>query len=68
MYAMMMEQELTIEDVAKRLGISYRTAYKRIVEQRLIRARREGPAWRVRESDLQRYIESTYPDDRQEEK
>ena len=56
------ERELTIEDVAVRLGISYRTAWKRIVEQRLIRARQEGSRWRVSEADLRDYIARTYAD------
>lgn len=56
------EQELTIADVAKRLGVSYKTARRRIVEQKLIRARQEGLEYRVSEVDLQDYIRRTYLD------
>lgn len=59
-YMMEKEKELTIEEVAVRLGISYQTARRRVVKEKVIRARREGLEWRVLESDLQRYIESTF--------
>ena len=55
------EQEFTLAEVAKRLRISKQTARTRI-ERKLIRARKEGLEWRVRESDLAAYIESTYQD------
>ncbi len=66
MSAMLMEQsqedkELTLDEVARRLSISYDTALKRVRTKR-IRARKEGQEWRVKESDLQKYIESTYLD------
>ena len=59
------EKELTIAEVAKRLQVSYHTARNRIVKDKVIRARREGLEWRVRESDLEAYIQSTYPDQEQ---
>lgn len=68
MSAVIMEdQELTLEEVARRLQISYDTALKR-VRTKKIRARKEGLEWRVRESDLQKYIESTYEDTYRPEK
>lgn len=56
------EKEYTIAEVAERLGISYTTARRRIVKQKIIRARREGLDYRVSETDLQAYIQSTYLD------
>jgi len=53
------EKELTVAEVAARLGVNYRTALKRIHMKR-IRARAEGTGFRVKESDLQAYIRSTY--------
>lgn len=58
---MVQEREFTLAEVAERLRISKQTARKR-VEARLIRARKEGLEWRVKESDLEAYIESTYRD------
>lgn len=55
------DKELTLDDVARRLSISYDTALKR-VRTRKIRARKEGQEWRVKESDLRKYIDSTYLD------
>ncbi len=63
MCAMIMNQEdreLTLQEVADRLGIHYQTAYRRVAKERKIRARREGLEWRVKESDLAAYIERTY--------
>lgn len=64
MSARMMEQEreLTLAEVAVRLRISYQTARRRILQERLIRARKEGLEWRVSESDLEDYIRRTYQD------
>jgi len=59
------EKELTIAEVAKRLQVSYHTARNRIVKDKVIRARREGLEWRVKESDLEKYIQSTYPPEEQ---
>lgn len=63
-----MEKELTIADVAKRLGVSYQTARKRILIEKRIRYRREGLEYRVRESDLEAYLQSTYENHGEEEK
>lgn len=66
MCAVIMEdQELTLDEVSRRLQVSYDTALRR-VRSRKIRARKEGMVWRVRESDLQKYIDGTYKE--QEEK
>jgi excisionase family DNA binding protein len=64
MSARMMEQEkeLTLAEVAERLRISYQTARRRILQERLIRARKEGWEWRVKERDLEDYIRRTYAD------
>lgn len=60
------EKELTIAEVAERLGVSYLTARRRIVVQKVIRSRKEGLEYRVSESDLDAYIQSTYLDQQQE--
>ena len=62
------EKELTIAEVAERLGVSYLTARRRIVIQKLIRSRKEGLEYRVTESDLEAYIQSTYLDRGKDEK
>lgn len=66
MCAVIMEdQELTLDEVARRLRVSYDTALRR-VRSKKIRARKEGLVWRVRESDLQKYIDDAFRE--QEEK
>ncbi len=57
--AIMEDQELTLDEVARRLQVSYDTALRR-VRGKKIRARKEGLVWRVKESDLQKYIDDTY--------
>ena len=52
-------QELTVSEVSERLGISYRRALRRIAQGK-IRARLEGNEYRIREADLQAYIERTF--------
>jgi excisionase family DNA binding protein len=59
MCAIMADQELTAEDVAGRLRVSRMTVMRRIKAGK-IRARYEGGYWRILESDLQKYIASTY--------
>ena len=56
------EQELTLEQVAAELNVSYATARKRVLDG-LIPARREGLEWRVTRSDLEEYKRKTryYP-------
>ncbi len=65
MGATMMEEasqkELTLSEVAERLGVSYETALRR-VKAKTIRARKEGKEYRVKVSDLEKYIKSTYLD------
>ena len=63
------DKELTLGEVAKRLRLSRMTVLRRIRSGK-IRARREGDLWRIRESDLEAYIESTYlePEEPDEEK
>ena len=53
------DKELTLGEVAKRLRLSRMTVLRRIRAGK-IRARREGDLWRIRESDLEAYIQSTY--------
>jgi len=53
------EQELTIAQAAAELGISVSTLQKRI-KAGLIATRKEGREVRIRRSELQRYIQSTY--------
>ena len=60
MSAVFMEQEYTTEEVAARLRVHRLTVIKRI-EAGLIPARKEGREWRIRASDLEAYIQSTYP-------
>jgi excisionase family DNA binding protein len=56
--AVMEEQELTVDEVAKRLRISYWTARRRCLSGK-IPYRLEGHFIRVSESDLQEYIQGT---------
>jgi excisionase family DNA binding protein len=60
MSAVFMEQEYTTEEVAARLRLHRLTVIKRI-EEGLIKARKEGREWRIKSSDLEDYIRSTYP-------
>jgi excisionase family DNA binding protein len=64
MCAITMEQdrELTIVQVAYRLSVSEMTVRRRIEAGR-IQARKEGNEWRIKESELQRYIRSTQTDE-----
>ncbi len=55
------QKELTLSEVAERLGVSYETALRR-VKAKKIRARKEGKEYRVKVSDLEKYIKSTYLD------
>ncbi len=56
---MTQEQELTVSEVAQRLRVSSLTVIRRIQSGKL-RARKEGGEWRIRQDDLQTYIDSTY--------
>ena len=60
--SMEQEQELTIAQVAGLLGISVQTV-KRRIEAGRIKARKEGQEWRIKESELLRYIRSTQTDE-----
>ena len=60
MSAVFMEQEYTTEEVAERLRVHRLTVIKRI-EEGMIVARKEGREWRIKASDLEAYIRSTYP-------
>jgi excisionase family DNA binding protein len=60
MSAVLMEQEYTTEEVAARLRIHRLTVIRRI-EAGVLPARKEGREWRIRASDLEAYIQSTYP-------
>lgn len=52
-----MDTVLSVSDVATRLGISARTAW-RIVVSGKVKAHRIGGQWRVFEADLRAYLES----------
>lgn len=60
MSAVFMEQEFTTEEVAARLRVHRLTVIKRI-EAGLLPARKEGRHYRIKASDLEAYIQSTYP-------
>ncbi len=60
MSAVFMEQEFTTEEVAARLRVHRLTVIRRI-EAGLLPARKEGREWRIKASDLEAYIQSTYP-------
>jgi excisionase family DNA binding protein len=61
MSAVLMEQqEYTTDEVAARLRVHRMTVIRRI-EAGLLPARKEGREWRIRVSDLEAYIQSTYP-------
>lgn len=62
----MAEKEYTIEELEKILRLERNTIYRRIHSGQL-RARREGRGWRVPQSDLDAYIESTYHRKREQE-
>jgi excisionase family DNA binding protein len=59
MGTMTQEHELTAQEVADRLGVNWLTVIRRIQSGKL-RARKEGKEWRIRESDLEAYINSTF--------
>lgn len=52
------DRELTVVDVAQRLGIGTERVRERIKTGRL-KARKEGRGWRIKESDLQQYLKET---------
>jgi len=52
-----MSELLTISEVAKRLKISYFTAYKYIKEEK-IKSLKLDKCYRIKEEDLEKYIES----------
>jgi excisionase family DNA binding protein len=56
----MIEREYTVEEIAEILHVNLDTVYRRINSKKL-RARKEGKGWRVSETDLRAYIDSTYP-------
>jgi excisionase family DNA binding protein len=60
--AMEQEMEYTISQVAGRLGVSVQTV-KRRIEAGRIQARKEGQEWRIKESELLRYMRSTQTDE-----
>ena len=53
----MTERLLRVNEVADRLGTTYRTVYRRI-HAGLLKGTLEGSQWRVKESDLDAYIQS----------
>jgi len=56
------EMEYTISQAAGRLNVSVQTV-KRRIEAGRIQARKEGQEWRIKESELLRYIRSTQTDE-----
>jgi excisionase family DNA binding protein len=60
----MIEREYTVEEIADILHVNLDTVYRRINSKKL-RARKEGKSWRVSETDLRSYIDSTYPSEDQ---
>ena len=66
MAVLMGEKEFTTQEVANRLRIHRLTVIRRI-EAGLLRARKEGNEWRIRESDLEDYIQRTYPPPKKED-
>ncbi len=60
--AMEQEMELTISQAAGRLNVSVQTV-KRRIEAGRIQARKEGQEWRIKESELLRYMRSTQTDE-----
>ncbi len=60
--AMEQEMEYTISQAAGRLNVSVQTV-KRRIEAGRIQARKEGQEWRIKESELLRYIRSTQTDE-----
>ena len=60
MSAVFMEKEYTTEEVAARLRVHRLTVIHRI-EAGVLPARKEGREWRIKASDLEAYIQSTYP-------
>lgn len=53
------QREYTVRDVARILGVNRMTVIRRL-EAGKIRARKEGNRWRIREDDLNSYIDQTY--------
>jgi len=59
MSATMTEKQYTTQEVAEILRV-HRLSVIRRIEKGKLRARKEGNEWRIRESDLEAYIQSTY--------
>ena len=59
MSATMTEKEYTTQEVAEILRV-HRLSVIRRIEKGKLRARKEGSIWRISESDLEAYIQSTY--------
>lgn len=60
MLEIMQQEELTVDEVAKRLRVHRETVIRRIETGQLL-ARKEGREWRIHPDDLDAYIRSTYP-------
>jgi excisionase family DNA binding protein len=52
------ERELTLTQVAARLGVTVETV-RPLLQDGTIPSRKQGRQWRVLESDVERYIEAT---------
>jgi excisionase family DNA binding protein len=61
MQTLIMAEEYTTQEVADMLRI-HRLSVIRRIESGKLRARKEGSEWRIRKSDLDAYIKSTFPD------
>lgn len=55
----MVDKLLTIGEVAERLRVHYRTALEYVATGQ-ITGYKQGKTWRVKESDLEAYIDSQY--------
>ncbi len=54
-----LDPEYSIEEVAEALGVSHGTVRERIRTGKL-KARREGKLYRIRKSDFEAYVQSTW--------